>query len=64
MRHSPIQSSPLPRDERRGWVRHYLKLAREAVARRDWLAASDFYRSAAFHSAIIDQSKKPRRRKP
>ena len=31
----------------------WLKIARLAVRQRDWLRASDYYRSAAFHSHIL-----------
>ena len=44
--------SGLTLSEHRGWRRQYLKFAREAVARRDWRAASNFYYKAAFHAAV------------
>ena len=34
-------------------LRDWLKLARRAVRERDWLRASDYYRSAAFHAHIL-----------
>lgn len=39
--------------EHNGWKRHYLKMARSAVRRRDWLAASQFYCRAAFHDQVV-----------
>lgn len=38
--------------EHRGWRRQYLKFARDAVARRDWRGASNFYYKAAFHDEV------------
>lgn len=48
--------------EHGSWKRRYLKMAREAVKRRDWYAAADFYRSAAFHEAVADHKRKDRSR--
>lgn len=39
------------------WKMWFLKVARQEVARRDWLAASDAYRAAAYHEAIISAVK-------
>ncbi len=39
--------------EHTGWMRRYLKMAREAVKKRDWLAASQFYARAAFHDNVV-----------
>ena len=34
------------------WKIWFLKIARKEVRRRDWLAASDAYRAAAYHEAV------------
>jgi hypothetical protein len=39
--------------EHEGWKRYWLKAARLHVAKREWLRASECYRSAAFHHHIL-----------
>jgi hypothetical protein len=39
--------------EHRKWLRWFLRVATKEVKRRDWLAASEAYRAAAYHRAIL-----------
>jgi hypothetical protein len=48
----------MTRAEHQGWVRHWLKMARAEMKRRDWLAASNALRSAAFHQHVLDLTKR------
>jgi len=43
--------------EHHKWQRYWLKCARDAVDKRDWLLASDYFRSAAFHSHVLEALK-------
>lgn len=47
--------------EHQNWLRQWLNQARAAVRSRDWLKASDCYRSAAFHANILKHLKEHRR---
>lgn len=49
-------------EEHIGWRRSYLKLARQAVQKRDWIAASQFYFRAAFHEQVAKAVKARKRR--
>lgn len=40
-------------DGHKKWRRHWLLKARKEMRRRDWLRASDCFRSAAFHDHIL-----------
>lgn len=50
--------------EHESWKRHWLREAKKGVKDRDWLFASNCYRSAAFHAHILKTLKeRPKRRK-
>lgn len=51
--------------EHQYWVSQWLKLARAAVEKRDWLYASNCYKSVAHHSAVLAALRsKKRKAKP
>ena len=49
-----MATKPMTVSEHRGWVRYWLRQARLYVKDREWLRASDAFRSAAFHQRILE----------
>jgi signal recognition particle GTPase len=43
----------MQKTEHLAWQRYWVKRAKEEMKRRDWLAASDCFRAAAFHQHLL-----------